>query len=149
MALFVALGLLCLLVALAVAMAWQERSRLPQRSVSYGVEESVDFVVARLAEAGATHGVIGRSDVRRMLEWAVQFAQQPVLRPDPDQPAVVGGVEMAQFVQDRGMAAGHAYDAAAIFAVLDLQAEYLESIGAVGEPVTGEPAAGDEPPPNA
>jgi hypothetical protein len=149
MALFVALGLLCLLVALAAALAWQERSRLPQRSVSYGVEESIDFVVARLGDAGVAQGVIGRSDVRRMLEWAVQFAQQPVLRPDPDQPAVVGGVEMAQFVQDRAMAAGHAYDAAAIFAVLDLQAEYLESIGAVGEPVTGEPSAGDERPPTA
>lgn len=125
------LAVLTVVLALVAAgMLWQERVRPaePSDAVVYGVEDAVAYVWDRLSPQ--TRADLGRGDVRRILEWELHFLQQPKLR---DRPAVLGGTEAAQYVQDRAYEAGYSYEPGPIFAVLDLQAEYLAELGAVGE----------------
>ena len=49
-----------------------------------------------------------------------------------------GGEAAAAYAQERALAEGHAYGPEQIYAVLDLQATYLQAIGAVGDPVEDE-----------
>jgi len=121
-----------LIGALAAAMVWQERHPPPEPrdAVVYGVEDSVVYVWEGLNQE--FRGRITRSDVRRILEWELHFLQQPALRGE-EEPAVVGSVEAAAYVQDHAHQAGHTYDPDVIFAVLDLQAEYLAAIGAIAD----------------
>jgi len=121
-------------LAVAVAFAWQERRRLPDRAVVYGIEDALDFVVRRLSPETAK--TVRRADVRRILEWEMRYLQDPTLR--GGEIAVVGGIEAAEYAQDQAFAHGFSYDAAVIIEVLDLQAEYLAELGAVGAPVDPE-----------
>jgi hypothetical protein len=121
-------------VIVALAFGWQERRRAPEAVAIYGVEDALDFVMARLSEEASA--VLGKADVRRILEWEMRYLQDPSLR--GDEVAVVGGMEAAQYTQDRALAQGFSYDAAMIIEVLDHQAEYLAGLGAVGDPVDPE-----------
>lgn len=132
-AVIVALVGVALLVALAVAVAWQERQHPSETAIVYGVEESIAFVTEHLSYEAAQ--VLKASDVRRMLEWSVHYLQEPGVRVRSDLPAVAGGVEAARFVQDRSVEAGVAYDGDLILEVLRLQNEYLASLGAIGDTV--------------
>lgn len=135
------MGPLLLVVALAVVllvfaagMVVQEHGRRVDDGVTvYGVEDAMVYVWGRLPEATAR--LIDQTDVRRILEWEMLYLQQPSMR---DGPAVVGGIDAAEFVQERSYAGGHAYEPDVIFTVLDLQADYLHAIGAVGGPVDPE-----------
>ena len=129
-----ALGLV--LVAVAGGLIWQERRRVPepQRAVVYGTEDAVTYVWERLGDD--IRSELRRSDVRRIMEWELHYLQQPRLR---ERPAVVGSVEAAEYVQQRAYEQGHPYEPGPIFAVLELQAAYLVSLGAVGERVVDEP----------
>lgn len=135
------MGPLLLVVALAVVllvfaagMVVQEHGRRVDDGVTvYGVDDAVVYVWDRLPESTARS--IDQTDIRRILEWELLYLQQPSKR---DGPAVVGGVDAAEFVQERSFATGYAYEPDAILAVLDLQAEYLRAIGAVGSPVDPE-----------
>jgi hypothetical protein len=124
-------GLGLLLVLLAGALMWQERRRalLPGEGVVYGVDEAVRYVWERLPPD--VDPPLTRADVRRILEWELHYLQQPKLR---ERPAVLGGMEAAEYVQERAFAQGYAYQPGPIFSVLDLQAAYLAELGAVGEP---------------
>ena len=141
--------LLGLLLILGIAVAWQEVRSDPEDIAIYGVEDSIEWVVARLSPE-AREGM-RRSDVRRILGHAVHYLQTPGVRSDPDAPPVVASAECARYVQDRSLLEGHAYDGPVILEVLDLQAEYLGAIGAVGDtvdpaaidPNTAEPSSGD------
>lgn len=130
----VAIASLALLVAVAFAFWWQENHRTPEREVVYGVEDALDFVMARLSEKSRLD--IRRNDARRILEWELRYLQDPAIRSGAV--AVVGGLEAAQFAQDQALAQGFSYDGDAIIEVLDLQAAYLGTLGAVGEPVSAE-----------
>ena len=143
MAIVVALVLLGLLVALGAAMFWQERSRIPERSAVYGVEDSIAFVLDGLSPESRQQ--LTRHDVRRILEWSVRFVQDPSARSDPDEPPVIGGGEMSEYVQARALDDGHIYDGSLILEVLDLQSQYLAAIGAVGAPVDGAEDDEEEP----
>ncbi len=125
--LLLVLALVLVLAVFAVGMALQERvRRVDDGVVVYGVDDAVVYVWERLPVDLA--GSNSQSDVRRILEWESKR----------DGPAVVGSVEVAQFVQDRAYETGHPYESEVIFAVLDLQADYLRAIGAVGGPVDPE-----------
>jgi hypothetical protein len=50
-------------------------------------------------------------------------------------PPIAGGLEAARYVQERSVEAGVAYDAALVLEVLELQNEFLGSLGAVGDTV--------------
>ena len=111
---------------------------MQQSAAIYGVDDSIEWIWEGLGEdkRGLT-----KSDVRRILEWEMHYLQQPDVWRDDGVP-VVGGVEAAAYAQRKSLEEGHAYEPEQIFAVLDLQATYLEAIGAVGEPVddVDEPA---------
>ena len=73
--LVVSIALFSLLAVFAAAMLWQERRGVPERAVVYGVEDSIEFVYARLDRTDVT-----KTDVRRILEWSVRYLQDPVGR---------------------------------------------------------------------
>ena len=126
--------MLGLLFAVGVAFWWQEQRRLPEREVVYGIEEAHDWVMARLsADARAA---LRPPDVRRILEWELRYLQDPAVRGGDI--AVVGGLDAARYAQEQAMAQGYPYDGALIIEVLDLQADYLASLGAVGDVVDAE-----------
>jgi len=125
------LGLL--LVGVAFGFAWQGRRGEAEELAVYSVEDSIRFVTERLT--AATAASLKPSDVRRILEWEVRYLQDPGLRDNAD-PVVAGGLPSAEFAQESLALLGHAYDGPEIIEVLDLRAEYLREIGAVGEPLS-------------
>ena len=131
MPIVVALTLLALLIAIGVGFAWQERRRLPEEARIYGVEDSIRFVQAGLSEHARAE--LREYDVRRILEWSVRYLQDPTVRNDADGPVEFGGVDMGRYIQDQAMAQGYAYQGETIREVLELQAAYLDAIGAVGD----------------
>ncbi len=122
-------ALVVVLVVFAIGLLLQERNPV-ESAVIYSVEDAVDFVWDGLD--AETKGSIDPSDVRRILEWEMHYLQQPAKR---DGAAVVGGIDAAAYAQDRSVEQGFGYEPEVIFAVLDQQALYLESLGAVGPPV--------------
>jgi hypothetical protein len=140
MAVVLLLSLAVVLVVFGLGLAWQERRVRRDDPIVYGVEECLEYVWDRLDPDVARDAT--RSDVRRILEWELHYLQQPKVRGESE--AVVGGLEAAQYAQDRATAAGHPYEPPLILSVLELQAEYLVAIGAVAEPadepVIGEPS---------
>ncbi len=127
----VALGalLFALLLAMVASMVWQEAKRRRwQGPTTYVLDDAVAFVTERLpAELDLT-----RDDVQRILEWDVFYLQGLA---GTEGAPVVGGDEAVEFVRG-GIASRHRidYDGEAVRKVLDLEAAYLQSIGAVGEP---------------
>jgi len=128
------IALALVLVVFGAGMLIQEHGRRVDDGVAvYGVDDAVIYVWERLPAEMVSS--VDRADIRRMLEWEMVYLQQPAKR---DGPAVVGGVDAAEFVQESAYASGHVYEPEAIFTVLDLQADYLRAIGAVGSPVDPE-----------
>ena len=124
-------------LAFGVAMFWQESKRMQQPAAIYGVEDSIEWIWEGLGEDKLG---LKKSDVRRILEWEMHYLQQPDVWKD-DRTAVVGGDAAAAYTQEKSLEEGHAYEPNQIFAVMDLQASYLEAIGAIGEPVEGDEQA--------
>jgi hypothetical protein len=133
--------LFVVVLAFGVGMFWQESKRMQQPAAIYGVDDSVEWIWEGLGED--RHGLT-KTDVRRILEWELHYLQQPDLWKGDGAP-VVGGAAAAAYAQDRAHADGHDYEPDQIFAVLDLQATYLQAIGAVAEPVDDEAADGSGP----
>lgn len=134
--LLIILGVIFLVVALGFA--WQERRSIAEDVAIYSVEDSVAYVAEHLSEETAQ--TIKRSDVRRILEWEVRYLQDPAVRDDPGA-IVAGGLPSAEYAQETLAAMGFAYNGPHIIEVLDLRAEYLAAIGAVGEPLSAEEIA--------
>lgn len=124
-------------VAVAGAFAWQERRSEDQDVTIYSVEDSIAYVYAHLSDGVAQN--LNRSDVRRILEWEVRYLQDPAVHGEA--PVVAGGLPSAEYAQSSLAALGHAYDGPEIIEVLDLRAEYLANIGAVGEPLSADEVA--------
>ena len=125
---------MAVVIAFGVAMFWQESKRISQPHAVYGVEDSIEFIWVSLGDE--TFG-LKKADVRRILEWEMHYLQQPHLW-QRDEAPVFGGRAAAEYVQEQANAAGHLYEPDQIFAVLDMQALYLEAIGAVGDEVDGD-----------
>ena len=123
--------LMVVVLAFGVAMFWQESRRMQHAAAIYGVDDSIEWIWEGLGEdkRGLT-----KADIRRILEWEMHYLQQPDIWQE-DGAAIVGGDGAAAYAQERALEEGHAYEPDQIYAVLDLQATYLEAIGAVGEPV--------------
>ncbi len=129
-----ALGLLVLLGVIAAAFWWQERRRQPDRAVVYGMDEAVEYVTERLSDAGRE--LLSRHDVRRILEWQMQFLHQRLAEDGPEIPLVIGGPEVAEEIREQASRHGHTYPPEAVRGVLELQTGYLASIGAIAEPAS-------------
>ena len=126
------LGLLFVVIALVV---WQEAKRRPSHEpLEYVIEDAVTHVVKRLPEGSA----LNRAAVRRILEWEVYYLQG-LAQEDRKNPVetVAGGHQasieyIADQIRDKQNVS---YSHAQIEDVLDLEADYLLAIGAIGEPV--------------
>jgi hypothetical protein len=137
--------LLAVFLVIVAVMVWQEgRRRGPGgEPPTYVVEDAVEHVVNGLGGRGP----LRRSDVRRIIEYEVFYLQglaQPRRRTPVE--VVAGGADAAvDFIAGRiADAHGVAYAHDDIRAVLALEAEYLASIGAVGEPVDETLLGGDD-----
>lgn len=130
--LLVILALVAVLVVFGVGLLLQER-RPHEVAIVYSVEDALQFVWDGLDDS--TKASIGRSDVRRILEWEMHYLQRPEHR---EGAAVVGGIDAAAYAQEQAIARGFGYEPDLIFEVLALQAEYLASLGAIGDPAQDE-----------
>ncbi|MGI9647539.1 MAG: hypothetical protein ACR2OI_03375 [Acidimicrobiia bacterium] len=127
--------LIAVLLVIAAAMVWQEAVKRPaDQPLTYVLEDAVRFVDSSFGDQSA----LSRDDIRRILEWEVIYLQG-VSPPHsgPLQPVRVGGSDDAVRFISRQITrrSGPRYSDEAIAAVLQGEAEYLESIGALGSPV--------------
>lgn len=125
---------LCVIVG---ALVWQEAKRRGGTDgPTYVVENAVRFIAARLnPEAKQRVGVDG---IRRIIEWEVYYLQglaQEKRRNPVD--TVAGGSDASiDYIVSRIAEVNQAsYDRGDVADVLRLEADYLASIGAVGEAV--------------
>jgi hypothetical protein len=128
------LGVLLLVGALVI---WQHASR-GVSELTFGMEDAVEFVMARLPEA--ERGRLKEGGVRRILEWEVYYLQG-LAQEDRRMPVetVAGSHRPAvEYIRDQ-ISQRHRleYPEGEIEGVLDLGVEYLASIGAIGDPVGG------------
>ncbi len=127
--------LVAVLLAIAAAMVWQEAIKRPAREpLTYVLEDAVRFVHDRFGPEPP----LTRDDIRRILEWEVIYLQGISPKSSGNLQAVrVGGSEDAiQFISRQiTRRSGPRYSAEAIQVVLEGEAEYLDSIGALGPSV--------------
>ncbi|MFW2338858.1 MAG: hypothetical protein ACN4GK_02310 [Acidimicrobiia bacterium] len=134
--LFGALLLAAFLGVLAV-MFWKNAgARRLQPGPIYVLDDAVGFVTGELGEEIE----LRRSDVRCILEWEVFYLQMRARKAHRQGGGdiVAGGTDQAVgYIQAKAEAKQQVtYSDAQIRAVLQGEAEYLKSIGAVGEVVT-------------
>jgi len=134
-ALFLAMGLLILLVIIGLAFYWQGSISLPGTGVAYGVEDSIRYITPRLSEESRQK--IGAKSVRRILEWEMKYLQDR-LSDESDEAIVLGGDEVLSYVVVQTAAQGFEYEPGTVAEVMQLQAEYMDSIGALSRPVADE-----------
>ena len=125
--------LIAVLLVIAAAMVWQEAIKRPApEPLTYVLEEAVEFIHAGFGPGAP----LTADDVRRILEWEVIYLQGVSPRGSGALPAVrIGGShEAVGFIaQQITRRSGPRYDEAAIRVVLQGEAEYLASIGALGD----------------
>ena len=135
MALVTALvGVLLLVAALVV---WQHRGRRRGELV-YGTEDAVTFVLDKIGPD--LFRQVGETGVRRILEYQLLYLQglaQASRRHPVD--VVAGAYQPAvEYIADEiSTHHGREYPESVISAVFALGADYLASIGAIGEQVEG------------
>lgn len=128
---FLALSLLLLLILVGLAFYWQGSIRVPGSAIAYGVEDSIKYITPRLSPE--TDQQIGAKSVRRILEWEMKFMNDSL---QDDHDVVLGGDAAISYVIDQTARQGFDYSPAIVGEVLQLQAEYMASIGAIAQPVT-------------
>lgn len=123
-----------LLLALAFLVGREAKRRPGSEQIIYGVEDAVDYICAGLDPLLG----LRRSDVKLIIEWEV-FYLQGLAQERRWEPVdtVAGGFGPALDYLQAQIAETHklSYPRAHLEQVLALEAEYLVSIGAVGEPV--------------
>ncbi len=130
-------ALLCIVVGLLV---WQEARRRPDRTEpTYVVEDAVRFIVSRLPPD--TRSRLGTTGVRRIIEWEVYYLQglAQKSRRNPVETVAGGSDASIDYIVAQIAEVNRAiYDRDDVGEVLGFEAEYLQSIGAVGETVDGD-----------
>jgi hypothetical protein len=130
--------LVAVFLLVVAALLWQEAKRRSfNQGYVYVVNDAVEYIAERLEGSK-----LKRSDIKRIIEYEVFYLQglAQKQRRNPVE-VVAGGSEPAvEYIGARiAEAHGVTYPLEEIRDVLALEADYLQSIGAVGEPV-------DEPP---
>lgn len=119
------------------AMVWQEAKRRPQSAEpTYVISDAVRFILERLDPEVAQR--LGKAGVLRIVEWEVHYLQGLAQEDRRNPVETVAGGSDASIDYVTGQIAqvnGVTYDRGDVGAVLRLEADYLMSIGAVGEPV--------------
>src|SRR3954451_5878969 len=128
---------------IAAAVIGREARRLdaePPEPV-FKIEEAVDWVADHLPYD--VSAVLAYDDVRRIIEWNLEFFRSKGVSsngsgPHIDGSVIVGGAETVEYVLAKAIVAGAEYTPVQVHAVLEAQMAYLVAIGAVG------PEAGDD-----
>ncbi|NNF68784.1 MAG: hypothetical protein HKO63_04615 [Acidimicrobiia bacterium] len=122
-----------LLVAVGVGFAWQE-TRRPDSTV-FGMREAVAYIYGRM-DSGLKQG-LRPADIERIVGWELRYVDEQRRSRDSDEPVVVASLAGGAYAQQKAIEEGFTYDGPIIEEVLRLEAEYLASLGAVGEEVAG------------
>jgi hypothetical protein len=135
----VLLGVLAaaLIFAIAAVVVGREARRLATKAPGrvFEFEDAVTWVCDHVGDRVAA--VLSPDDVRRILNWHLEYFRMKGVSsngasPKVEGPVIVSGAETVDFVLRRAEADGLEYTAEQVHAVLDAQMTYLESIGAVG-----------------
>ncbi len=137
----VALGavLAAFLLVLAALMVWQEGRRgrgAGSDPIEYVLDDAVAWTIDRID--AATRARLARHDVLRILEWQVFYLQQSVRGARRGQAEVVVGdtAPAVEYIVTRAAdTQGVHYRPDDVAEVLSQQGSYLESLGAIAEPV--------------
>lgn len=133
-------GLIAVFLLIVAALMWQEaKSRTIDEGPVYVIEDAIDFIHTRLDPITEPH--LRRSDVQRILEWEIYYLQGLAQRRrgDPVETFAGGDAGVIAYLKTQILEKnGVTYDSEHIATVLNLEASYLRSIGAVGEAVTEE-----------
>ena len=131
---------LAVVFVIAAVVVGREARRLDAVPPSpvFDLDEATAWIAEHLP--GDATAVLSYSDVRRIIEWALEFLRaQPPRRngtstpADGDAEVVVGSAETVDYVLERARSEGATeLTAAQVHAVVEAQLAYLEAIGAVG-----------------
>jgi len=134
-----------LVFTIAAVVLGREARRLATKAPGkvFEFEDAVDWVCQHVDDDVAA--VLSPDDVRRILNWHIEYFRIKGVSSNGDSPrvegpVVVSGAETVDFVLRQAEAEGLDYTPQQVHAVLDAQMTYLEAIGAVG-PVA-EPGPG-------
>jgi|SRR5947209_16502627 hypothetical protein len=129
-----------LVFTIAAVVLGREARRLATKAPGkvFEFEDAVDWVCQHVDDDVAA--VLSPDDVRRILNWHIEYFRIKGVSSNGDSPrvegpVVVSGAETVDFVLRQAEAEGLDYTPQQVHAVLDAQMTYLEAIGAVG-PVT-------------
>jgi hypothetical protein len=128
-------------LVIAAFVVGREARRLdaePPRPV-FDVDEATEWVANHLPFA--VSAVLSYDDVRRILEWNLEFLRSKGLSTsgpggEPAPAVVVGPEEVADYVLQRARASDSPYSEDEVAAVLDAQFGYFDAIGAIGPEAT-------------
>jgi hypothetical protein len=133
-----AVALFAVLLLIAALVVWQHSRRAEPGEVTYGIADAVTFIEARLPDEVLSR--IGQAGIRRVIEWEIYYLQG-LAQPDRRQAVetVAGDYPPAVNLISSEIASRHGltYSAADISAVLSVEVEYLQSIGAIAGEVGG------------
>jgi hypothetical protein len=132
-----------LVVAIAAYLVVREAGRIAKAPppALFDLEEAHDWVVAHVPDDVAA--TLTSDDVRRILEFQLEYFEKKGVSgngssPHASGPVVVGSAEAVAYIVDRAAATGEAYLPEQVYGVLETQAAYLRSIGAIGPPARDE-----------
>ena len=126
--------LAAVLVGIVAAFTWQGGRRVRgSEAVIYAIEDATRFVHARLDLATAAR--VTRSQVRRVLEWQLEYQQ--VVAPRAGLHPVIGSGDAMEHVLQRAAERGDSVDPVDVAEIIAADVEYLMSIHAVGAPADG------------
>ena len=126
--------LVALLLGMVALLLWQEgRRRSFETHPAYVIDEVLTYVSDRLHRE--IHQRLGAEGIERIVNWEIRYLQR-----DGGKGAVAGGTdESVAYICDRiAQFHGLSYSPADVSAVLALEAEYLMTVGAIGEAVVTE-----------
>jgi hypothetical protein len=141
-----------LVIGIAAILVIREAGRIANEPppALFDPDDAFDFVVEELPDEVAA--TLTPDDVRRILDFEVEFLQQPGVLGNGSSghatdPVVFGGPETTAYILERASATGEAYLPEQVHAVVETQLRYLRAIGAVGPADLNPGDVGGESPP--
>lgn len=126
--------LAALLIGMVALLVWQEgKKRSFETHPAFVVDDVLAYVADRLDPE--VHQRLESEGVERIVNWELRYLQR-----DGGEGAVAGGTSQSvAYICDRiAQFHGVFYSPADVGAVLALEAEYLMTVGAIGDPVVAE-----------
>jgi hypothetical protein len=134
-------GVVLLIAVYALRRELQRMGAHPPPQV-FDVDDAVEYVARHVSDEFAAGITV--EGVRQIIElqirfFAVKSAGRNGSSPGARGPVVVGHGETVQWILDRAAEEGVDYTPEQVRTVVELQLEYLEAIGAIGDELPGPP----------